>query len=85
MEATTHRQHLGAPEVILSRILPEKLQGLMGKMRNLTHRSRSSSYCWSLCVCGRGVGVGGCWDGTQGSVRAKQDFSTEVHPQPLAF
>lgn len=34
----------------------------------------------SLCVCGKG-----CWDGTQGSVCAKQEFYTEVHPQPLAF
>jgi hypothetical protein len=33
MEATTHWQHLGASEVILRRILPEKLQSLEGKKR----------------------------------------------------
>lgn len=40
MEASTYRQHLGAPEVILSRIPPEKLKGLEGKREGISQKPR---------------------------------------------
>jgi hypothetical protein len=56
MEASTYRQHLGAPEVILSRIPPEKLKGLEGKTEGILQKLRFQLFwyphrCTAVCVC----------------------------------